>query len=146
MTEFRRVVVYRIGSLGDTLVVLPAFHLVRKVFAEAHITLLTNFPVNAKAAPMEAILRNTNLYDDILRYPTSVRGVSKLMELRKTLEDGRYDCLIYLTEPKGGILTSLRDFLFFQLSGIHRFCTLRLCSSSVRANACEPSLRLTKYR
>src|SRR5262249_4437933 len=24
--------------------------------------------------------------------------------------------------------------------------TLRLCSSSVRANSCEPSLRLTKYR
>ena len=143
MTEFRRVVVYRIGSLGDTLVVLPAFHLVRKVFAEAHITLLTNFPVNAKAAPMEAILRNTNLYDDILRYPTSVRGVSKLMELRKTLEDGRYDCLIYLTEPKGGILTSLRDFLFFQLSGIHRIIGLPLSRRTLRPVPVPGSDRFT---
>ena len=119
-THPRRVVVYRIGSLGDTLVVLPAFHLVRRVFPQAHITLLTNVPVNARAAPMEAILQNTNLYDDILRYPTSLRGVSKLLELRKTLEAGLYDCLIYLAEPKGGILTSIRDYLFFRLCGIRR--------------------------
>ena len=31
----RRVLVYRLGSLGDTLVVLPAFHLIREVFPEA---------------------------------------------------------------------------------------------------------------
>ena len=39
MKPFKRVVVYRIGSLGDTLVVLPAFHLVRRAFPDAHITL-----------------------------------------------------------------------------------------------------------
>lgn len=119
-SQFKRIVVYRIGSLGDTLVALPAFHLVRQVFPEARITLLTNVPVNAKAAPMEGILGNTNLYDDILRYPTSLRSVSRLLDLRKTLAAGRYDCLIYLTEPKGGILTSIRDRIFFALCGIPR--------------------------
>lgn len=118
LRQFKRIVVYRLGSLGDTLVVLPAFHLVRQVFPEAHITLLTNVPVNAKAAPMEAILANANLYDDILRYPTSLRGVSRLIELRKALAAGRYDCLIYLTEPKGGIPTSVRDHIFFRACGI----------------------------
>ncbi|MEQ1841582.1 MAG: glycosyltransferase family 9 protein [Verrucomicrobiales bacterium] len=143
MSHFKRVVVYRIGSLGDTLVVLPAFHLVRRVFPEAHITLLTNVPVNAKAAPMEAILQNTNLYNDILRYPTSLRGISKLLELRKTLEDGRYDCLIYLTEPKGGLLTSLRDFLFFQLCGIRRIVGLPLARHTLRPVPVPGSDRFT---
>lgn len=119
-SQIKRVVVYRIGSLGDTLVVLPAFHLVRKIFPDAHITLLTNVPVNAKAAPMEAILRNTNLYDDTVAYPTSLRDVSKLRELRRTLKAGNYDCLIYLGEPKGGYLTSIRDYLFFRFCGIRR--------------------------
>ena len=143
MSQFKRVVVYRIGSLGDTLVVLPAFHLIRRIFPEAHITLLTNVPVNAKAAPMEAILHNTNLYNDILRYPTSLRGVSKLLELRKTLEDGRYDCLIYLTEPKGGILTSIRDYLFFQLCGIHRIIGLPLTRRTLRPVPVAGSDRFT---
>ena len=119
-SRFKRVVVYRIGSLGDTLVVLPAFHLVRRTFPNAHITLLTNVPVNAKAAPMEAILRNTNLYDDTVAYPTSLRDVSKLLGLRRTLKVGNYDCLIYLAEPKGGFLTSVRDYLFFRFCGIRR--------------------------
>ena len=117
-SQIKRVVVYRIGSLGDTLVVLPAFHLIRQVFPEAHITLLTNVPVSARAAPMEAILRNTNLYDDTVSYPTSLRDFSKILELRRTLKRGHYDCLVYLAEPKGGLLTSLRDWLFFRLCGI----------------------------
>jgi len=116
----KRVVVYRIGSLGDTLVALPAFHLVRQVFPQAHITLLTNVPVNAKAAPMSVILQNTNLHDDTLSYPTSLREASKILALRKTLRAGRYDCLVYLTEPKGGFLTSIRDYLFFRLCGIRK--------------------------
>ena len=120
LSQCKRVVVYRIGSLGDTLVALPAFHLVRQVFPEAHITLLTNVPVNAKGAPMEDILRNTKLHDDSLSYPTSLRDVSKLRELRLTLKAGRYDCLVYLTEPKGGLLSSIRDYLFFRFCGIRR--------------------------
>lgn len=132
LSQCKRVVVHRIGSLGDTLVALPAFHLVRQVFPEAHITLLTNVPVNAKVAPMEDILRNTNLYDDSLSYPTSLRDVAKLSELRRTLKAGRYDCLIYLTEPKGGILSSIRDYLFFRFCGIRRVLGIPFSSRTLR--------------
>src|SRR4051794_27946342 len=41
--QMKRIVVYRLGSLGDTLVVLPAFHLVRRAYPDSEITLLTNF-------------------------------------------------------------------------------------------------------
>ena len=117
--EFRRVLVYRLGSLGDTLVALPALHLVREAFPAARITLLTNVPVAAKAAPMIDVL-GTSFYDDVLSYPTSLRDVAKLRALMRTLRAGRYDCMVYLTEPKGGILTSLRDWLYFRLSGMPR--------------------------
>jgi ADP-heptose:LPS heptosyltransferase len=116
----KRVVVYRVGSLGDTLIVLPAFHLVRQAFPGAHITLLTSFPVNAKAAPMETILQNTGLYDDTLRYPTSLRDIRELSRLRRELRVGRYDALVYLAKPKGGILTSIRDWFFFRSCGIRK--------------------------
>ncbi len=113
-----RVVAYRVGSLGDTLVVLPAFHLVRRAFPNAHITLLTSFPVNAKAAPMEAILKGTGLYQDTLRYPTFVRDFRELARLSRALRAGRYDRLVYLAKPKGGVFASIRDYLFFRASGI----------------------------
>ena len=130
--QCKRVLIYRLGSLGDTLVALPAFHLVRQVFPEAHITLLTNVPVSSNVAPMEDILRNTHLYDDSLSYPTSLRDVSKLSGLRKTLKTGRYDCLIYLTEPKGGILSSIRDYLFFRFCGIRRVIGVPFSSRTLR--------------
>ena len=116
----KRVVVYRVGSLGDTLIVLPAFHLVRQAFPSANITLLTSFPVNAKAAPMETILQHTGLYDDTQRYPTSLRDFRKILSLRRELRAGRYDAFVYLAKPKGGILASIRDWLFFRSCGIRR--------------------------
>jgi ADP-heptose:LPS heptosyltransferase len=116
--QMKRVVVYRVGSLGDALVVLPAFHLVRQAFPDAHLTLLTSFPISAKAAPMESILQHTGLYDDTLRYPTFLRDFRELVSLRRQLKAGHYDALVYLAKPKGSILTSIRDYLFFRSCGI----------------------------
>ena len=120
MQQFKRVMVYRIGSMGDTLAVLPAFHLVRRAFPAAHITLLTNIPVNAKAAPMASILGCGYFFDDTLAYPTSLRDAGKLLALRKLIRAGQYDCIVYLAEPKGGFLTSIRDYVFFRSCGIRR--------------------------
>ena len=118
ISGFKRVVVYRFGSLGDTLVALPAFHLVRRAFPEARITLLTNIPVHAKAAPMEAVLGAGKFYDNVLQYPVSLRNFDGLIRLRKQLKEGAYDCLVYLASPKGGVITSVRDYLFFRSCGI----------------------------
>ena len=52
MTEMgsaKRVLIYRLGSLGDTLVALPALHLVARAFPDAERRMLTNFPVKVKA-------------------------------------------------------------------------------------------------
>ena len=131
--QLKRVIVYRFGSLGDTLVVLPAFHLVRRAFPVAHITLLTNIPVHAKAAPMEAVLGGGNFYDDVLRYPVSLRNFDGLVRLRKLLKEGAYDCLVYLASPKGGVLTSIRDYLFFRSCGIPKVLGVPFSRSTLRS-------------
>ena len=48
-TATQRVLVYRLGSLGDMLVALPALHLLQHAFPAAERRLLTNFPVASKA-------------------------------------------------------------------------------------------------
>ena len=54
--QARRVLVYRLGSLGDTLIALPSFHLIARAFPSAERRLLTNLPVAAKAPPAAAVL------------------------------------------------------------------------------------------
>ena len=50
------IVIYRLGSLGDTIVALPCFHAITRAHPGAERIVLTNFPVSAKAAPLEGIL------------------------------------------------------------------------------------------
>jgi heptosyltransferase-3 len=57
-------IVYRLGSLGDTVVALPEFHAVRRAFPEARITLLTNRTVSAKAAA--EVFRHGEFFERVL--------------------------------------------------------------------------------
>ncbi len=69
---------------------------------------------------METILQNTGLYDDTMRYPISLRKIKEIRELRSKLRTGSYDALVYLAKPKGGLLASIRDWIFFKSCGIRK--------------------------
>src|SRR5882757_2146589 len=88
----KRVLIYRLGSLGDTLVALPAFHLIARAFPDAERRLLTNFPVNAKAPPAAAILENTNLIHGYFRYAAGTRSPRELLTLWWQLRPGVPRC------------------------------------------------------
>ncbi len=75
----RRVLVYRLGSLGDMLVALPALHLVARAFPEAERRMLTNVPVSAKAPAAAAILEGTGLVQGYMRYAVGTRSVRELL-------------------------------------------------------------------
>ncbi|MGA7884288.1 MAG: hypothetical protein WCA44_01005, partial [Acidobacteriaceae bacterium] len=55
----RRVLIYRLGSLGDTVVTLPALHVIERAFPQAERRMLTNLPVHAKAPAAWAILEGS---------------------------------------------------------------------------------------
>ncbi len=115
----QRVLLYRLGSLGDTLVALPALHLVARAFPQAERRLLTNFPVNVKAPPAAAILEHTGLVHNFFRYAIGTRSPRELLSLWFQLARWRPDVLIYLGAPRG-VESARRDALFFRLCGIQR--------------------------
>jgi ADP-heptose:LPS heptosyltransferase len=115
----KRVLIYRLGSLGDTLVSLPALHLVARAFPNAERRLLTNFPVNAKAPPAAAILENTSLVHGYFRYAAGTRSPRELFTVWGQLLRWRPDVLIYLG-PARGVESARRDARFFRLCGIRR--------------------------
>src|SRR5580704_16378023 len=95
-TTTKRVLIYRMGSLGDTLIALPALHLVARVFPDVERRLLTNVPVNAKAPPAASILENTNLVHGYFRYAVGTRSPRELLALWWQLRRWRPDVLVYM--------------------------------------------------
>ena len=102
----QRIVIYRLGSLGDTVVALPCFHKVAQTWPDAERIVLTNFPVSSKAAPLETILREGGLIHDAIAYPVGTRSVRKLWSLRRHLRSLEADVLVYLTPAR--VLQMLR--------------------------------------
>jgi heptosyltransferase-3 len=115
----RPVVIYRLGSLGDTIVALPCFHAITLAHPMAERVVLTNFPVSHKAAPLEGILGGSGLMSRAMAYPVGTRSWKELWAVRKQLKALGSDTLYYLT-PARGRLAAWRDWAFFKLCGFRR--------------------------
>lgn len=82
----RRVVVYRVGSLGDTLGVLPAFHLVRQTFPGAQPTSLGAAVIGgglcpAVACAQQLLFGSTPMGPEVVKAsPRLIRGRSVYAE------------------------------------------------------------------
>jgi len=112
----KRILIYRLGSLGDTICALPIFRFIREKFPGSYITILTNFSVSAKAAPVTAML-SRRLYDDVIEYGVGTRNLISLGKLWWYIKASHYDIMIYLTGDKS-FKSSLRDYLYFKSAGI----------------------------
>jgi heptosyltransferase III len=119
LDRVRRLLIFRLGSLGDTVVALPCFHLIARRFPEAERRVLTVFPANDKAAPIESVLGDSGLIRGAMRYPMGLRDPRGLLALRREIMAFGPELLIYLAEPRGAV-SVWRDLLFFRLCGVRR--------------------------
>lgn len=115
----KRVLIYRLGSMGDTVVALPAFHLVARAFPDAERRLLTNRPINEKAAAAAAILDNSGLVSGYFDYEVATRNLLALGRLWWDLVRWRPQAVVYLGSARG-VSGARRDSLFFRVCGITR--------------------------
>jgi ADP-heptose:LPS heptosyltransferase len=118
--KYDSILVYRLGSLGDTIIALPAFHAIKKAFPNFRITLLTNKPVASMAAPAEAIFAGSGLVDEVLDYPIGTRNPFVFGCLLWRLRARRFGAVFNLTEYRSDAATR-RDFFFFCIAGAKRF-------------------------
>lgn len=118
----QRVLVFRIGELGDTLIALPAFWAVRRTFPDAHLCLLTNELRAAAGRRTGALLPETGLFDSYLEYPSSTSGTPwrSALRLYQAVSRGQFDLLVYLAPRLRSGLQVQRDLLFFRTAGIQR--------------------------
>ena len=122
-TSVKKVLIYRLGSLGDTVVALPCFHLVERMFPQAERVLLSNFPVHAKAPASAAVLGESGLVHGYMRYTVGTRSPRELLRLALEIRRFKPDLLVYLM-PLRGAKAVRRDRWFFRLAGVRKIVGL----------------------
>lgn len=113
-----KILVYRIGSIGDTLVALPSFRAIRETYPNAHISLLTNGDSKNPSNLIAKEILPKGLFDDWIAYPKiNLKNTRKLIfDLRKE----KFDAVFYLMNRNRTHFRVKRDVLFFHLAGISK--------------------------
>jgi ADP-heptose:LPS heptosyltransferase len=110
-------VIFRIGSIGDTVVALPCFHAIARAFPRHRKVLLTNALASARASSVESVLEGTGLIDEALYFPIGRGKLSHSVALARQLRNLDARELVYLA-PRTTGLQVYRDLLFFGAAGI----------------------------
>ena len=112
------VIIFRIGSIGDTVCAMPFFHQIADKFSNSRRVVLTDITAAKKGAPVKSIVGNSGMVHDILYFPAINRTVGDLFAIRRQLRDTKARTLIYLADRS--LTSTLRDMLFFYFCGIRR--------------------------
>jgi heptosyltransferase-3 len=130
------VLIFRLGSIGDTVVALPCFHAIARRYANYRRVLLTNALTSARTSSAESILDGTGLIDEVIYYPVGDFSIKQVMALLRELRRLRPVTLIYLAEraTPGSVY---RDFVFFKAAGAPKIVGLPW-RERLRACAIDP--------
>src|SRR5690349_17350890 len=93
----RPVLVFQIGSLGDTVIAIPCYREVHRRHPNARIILLTNRNAGAKMVPAAALLTAAGLISHTVDYPMPLRGLGNILTLYRTIRRLRPRALYYLS-------------------------------------------------
>ena len=126
----KRILIFRPGSLGDTLVTLPMFHLLARRFPAADKRVLCYRPTGSVYASLKSVLDGTNLVQgyfevDFHRVRHELRAQ---LELRRQLRSWQPDLLVYLTSPRS-LPRLLAEVMFFKSCGIRRIAGVTYAKS-----------------
>lgn len=136
----QRILVYRIGQLGDTIVALPAMWAIRKHFPTAYMALLSDRHPGTGYVLAPSVLPKEGLFDQYISYEANIKGTDprKLLSVLPKLRQGRFDTLVYLAPRLRKRWQIWRDLTFFRLAGITQFIGHRSFESLPRPAPGDP--------
>ncbi len=122
-----RILVFRPGQLGDTLIAIPSLSVLRERFPTASITILHDQQVGKQYVLAREVLDGTSIVDGFLAYPSrkaalaNFRQAAALLVLLIRIRRARFTTLVYLAPSRRTPKQVARDRLYFQLAGIREF-------------------------
>lgn len=106
----KKILIFRTGSIGDTICALPALSNIRDNFPESEFHILTNAGKGyASLVSIEKIIEK-KFFQKILNYESI-----SLKDLTKSLKKEKYDLVIQLPQYNASFYRLLRDMVYFSL-------------------------------
>ena len=137
------VLIFRLGSIGDTVVALPCFHAIARAYPGQRRVLLTNELTSKRASSAESVLDGTGLIDEVIYYPVGDFSPRQVASLIRKIRRIRPATLLYLAErPTAGPV--YRDFAFFKAAGVPRIVGLPW-NKGLRACRVDPRTQELEY-
>lgn len=112
--------IFRIGSIGDTVVALPCLHAIARAYPGHRRILLANVADTARATSAHSVLDGSGLIHQTLHFPLGLGKLGHTLSLARRLRQLRPEALIYLA-PRPRTLPVLRDIAFFRAAGVRKF-------------------------
>ena len=121
-----KLLLFHIGSLGDTLASVPAMWAVREQFRGSHITLLSDRQVGKKYVTPRDVLDGSQIVDAFADYGVGGGRSARLLNpVRKLallawMRQQHFDAVVYLVHlhSRGSRKRVIRDRHFFRLAGV----------------------------
>ena len=120
----KRIIIFRPGALGDTLVSAPVIWAFRKHFADREICYLSEEHTKSSIIQASEVAGLIPEIDETFRYTRTTEWKDRLRELRAKIKPRRGDVLVYLCYQRTSALDVLRDWIFFVLVGFRNFAGL----------------------
>jgi heptosyltransferase III len=114
-----KILVFLFGSLGDSIVAIPALRAVRRHFPDAEIVMLQNFESGNLVTASEVI--PASLIDRHLSYKSTAAGTGKLsnfVDLMRRIRREKFDAAVYAVMSERPARAVARDRYFFRACGI----------------------------
>lgn len=124
MVDHGKTLIYEIGTLGDTVITMPALKAVRRHFGpRAHIVLMHDKPQKGISGTPLDVLGGLGLIDEFMPYEMPKRSYLRLffmIALVLKIRSSQFQRVIYLAPSERSRARVIRDAFFFHLCGIHK--------------------------
>lgn len=144
----KKPVVFHIGHLGDTVMILPSLWALRRTFPEARFTLMTDHVGESGFVHAAELFRDTDFFDDVISFEKNLRDrrhLSSMLRLLPQLRRQRFDAAVYLVPSLRTPRQIQRDRLYFRAAGIKHLIGFRDARADAPVGApAHESLRIMR--
>ncbi|MCF7894510.1 MAG: glycosyltransferase family 9 protein, partial [Candidatus Omnitrophica bacterium] len=115
--NIKKIIILRVGNIGDIICAVPAMEAIRKNFPEAEITLLSS-PGKYGAVGAKELLKNTIFLDKLkIYYHEDINTLKDKISLIRKLKKENYDLFIEFPKNLADFGTEMRNMIFAKIIG-----------------------------
>ncbi len=114
----KKILVFRVGNIGDIICAVPTMVVIRENFPEAKIVLLSS-PGKKELAGAKELLTGAEFLDQmIIYYQQDIKNFKKRVKLIKRFKKEKFDLFIGLPQNLASFRILLRNIIFAKLIGV----------------------------